>query len=94
LQRLDENFFRVRFDRLTPTEKKFLRTMAELGSGSQRTSKIADSLGVEISSIGPTRANLIHKGMVFSPSFGELAFTVPLFDEYMKRIMPDFPINE
>lgn len=94
LQRLDENFFRVRFDRLTPTEKKFLRTMAELGPNSQRTSKIADSLGVEISSIGPTRANLIHKGMVFSPSFGELAFTVPLFDEYMKRIMPDFPINE
>ncbi|PCI43778.1 MAG: AAA family ATPase [Proteobacteria bacterium] len=94
LQRLDENFFRVRFDRLTPTEKKFLRTMAELGSGSQRTSRIADSLGVEIGSIGPVRAKLIHKGMVFSPSFGELAFTVPLFDEYMKRIMPEFPVVE
>jgi len=89
LQRLDENFFRVRFDRLTPTEKKFLRTMAELGSGPQRTSKIAEALGLEINSIGPTRGNLIHKGMIFSPVFGELAFTVPLFDEYMKRVMPD-----
>ncbi|MDX8414211.1 MAG: ATP-binding protein [Mariprofundales bacterium] len=88
LSRLDDNFFKVRFDRLTPTEKRFLRHMAELGSEPQRTSTIADALRVEIHSIGPTRANLIHKGMIFSPAFGELAFTVPLFDAYMKRIMP------
>lgn len=89
LSRLDDNFFKVRFDRLTPTEKKFLRKMAELGSRPQRTSTIAETLGLEINSIGPTRANLIHKGMIFSPAFGELAFTVPLFDAYMKRIMPE-----
>ncbi|TLS71774.1 ATP-binding protein, partial [Mariprofundus erugo] len=89
--RLDLNFFRVRFDRLTPTEKTFLRAMSELGPDPQRTSDIADVLGLKISSIGPTRANLINKGMIYSPSYGELAFTVPLFDEFMRRAMPVFP---
>ncbi len=86
--RLDENFFRVRFDRLTPKEKRFLRTMAHLGSGPHRTGDIADILGVKINSLGPTRANLMKKGMIYSPSHGYLAFTVPLFDEFMLRTMP------
>ncbi len=89
-RRLDENFFRVRFDRLTPREKQYLRAMAELGSGSQRSGDIADTLGMIINRLGPVRANLIKKGMVYSPSHGEMAFTVPLFDEFLRRAMPEF----
>jgi hypothetical protein len=88
VSRLDENFFRVRFDRLTPSEKNFLRTMAELGPGAQRTGDIADKLGLKVTSLGPVRAKLISKGMIFSPAHGDLAFTVPLFDEFMIRAMP------
>ena len=85
---LDESFFRVRFDRLTPAEKKYLRAMAALGPGPHRSGDIADELGRTVSSLGPTRANLIAKGMIWSPTHGDTAFTVPLFDEFMKRIMP------
>ena len=89
-QRLDDNFYRVRFDRLTPREKKYLRAMAELGPGPYRTGDIADKLGVKINTLGPVRASLIKKGMVYSPSHGEMAFTVPLFDGFMRRAMPNF----
>lgn len=85
---LDESFFRVRFDRLTPAEKKYLRAMAELGPGPHRSGDIADQLGRPVQSFGPTRSNLILKGMIWSPTHGDTAFTVPLFDEFMKRIMP------
>jgi hypothetical protein len=87
-KRLDENFFRVRFYRLTPREKKFLRAMAELGSGLYRTSDIAEQLHVKINTMGPLRAGLIRKGMIYSPSYGDMAFTVPLFDEFMRRAIP------
>jgi hypothetical protein len=87
-RRLDENFFRVRFDRLTPREKMFLRAMAELGAGPYRTGDVADTLKVKISTLGPLRAGLIKKGMVYSPSYGDMAFTVPLFDEFMRRAIP------
>ena len=86
---LDESFFRVRFDRLTPSEKRYLRAMAELGPGPHRSGDIASALCREVTSLGPTRAQLIAKGMVWSPSHGDTAFTVPLFDEFMRRIMPD-----
>lgn len=85
---LDESFFRVRFDRLTPTERKYLRAMADLGPGPHRSGDIATGLGRIVSSLGPTRAGLIAKGMIWSPTHGDTAFTVPLFDEFMKRIMP------
>jgi hypothetical protein len=90
VRRLDENFFRVRYDRLTPGEKNFLRAMATLGAGPHRTADIADALRVKISSLGPVRAKLIQKGMIFSPAHGEIAFTVPLFDEFMIRAIPTF----
>ena len=90
IPRLDRNFFRVRFDRLTPSEKNFLRTMAELGPGAHRTGDIADKLGVKVTSLGPVRAKLIKKGMIYSPAHGDMAFTVPLFDEFMVRAMPTF----
>ena len=94
IHRLDENFFRVRFDRLTPGEKRFLRVMAHMGPGPQRTSDIAELMSVKISSLGPTRAHLIKKGMIYSPSYGHMAFTVPLFDEFMQRVMPEFEAND
>ena len=85
---LDESFFRVRFDRLTPVEKKYLRAMAELGPGPHRSGDVAEKLDRKVTSLGPTRNQLISKGMVWSPSHGDTAFTVPLFDEFMRRIMP------
>jgi hypothetical protein len=88
--RLDENFFRVRFDRLTPREKQYLRAMAQLGSGPYRTGDIADILGAKITTLGPVRASLIKKGMIYSPAHGDMAFTVPLFNEFMRRAIPDF----
>lgn len=90
IERLDRSFFRVRFDRLTPSEKKLLRAMAELGPGPHRTGDIAEALGVKVSSLGPVRAKLIWKGMIYSPAHGDVAFTVPLFDEFMIRAVPEF----
>jgi len=90
IRRLDANFFRVRYERLTPSEKNFLRAMAEMGPGAQRTGDIADILGVKVNSLGPVRAKLIRKGMIYSPAHGDMAFTVPLFDEFMIRAIPKF----
>lgn len=85
---LDESFFRVRFDRLTPAEKKYLRAMAELGAGPHRSGDIAEELHKPVGAVAPMRQSLINKGMIWSPNHGDTAFTVPLFDAFMKRIMP------
>ena len=85
---LDESFFKVRFERCTPGEKKYMRALAELGVGAHRSGDIADTLRVKATSVAPTRNNLIKKGMIYSPSYGDTAFTVPLFDEFMKRAIP------
>ncbi len=89
LAALDEGFFRVRFDRLRPAEKRYLRAMAELGAGPHRSGDIAGILGKQSPSLAPTRSGLISKGMVWSPNHGDTAFTVPLFDQFMVRAMPD-----
>jgi hypothetical protein len=89
ISRLDKNFFRVRFERLTPNEKFFLRAMAELGPGVHRIGEIADLLKIKPSSLSPVRADLIRKGMIYSPAYGEIAFTVPLFDAFMVRAIPE-----
>jgi len=86
---LDKNFFRVRFDRLTHLEQKYLRAMAELGPGPCATGRIAETLGVRTASIATVRQRLINKGMVWSQRHGETAFTVPMFDAFMKRQMPE-----
>lgn len=91
LAELDAGFFRVRFDRLTPTEKRYLRAMAELGPGPHRSGDIAERLGKSVTSVAPVRNELIAKGMIYSPAHGDTAFTVPLFDGFMKRIMPKLP---
>ena len=86
--RLDKNFFRVRFDRLTPSEKRYLRGMADLGEGPFASTAIADHIGRKPSSFGPVRASLIAKGMIYTPGYGETAFTVPMFGAFMRRAMP------
>ncbi len=86
---LDQNFFRVRFDRLTPTEKNFLRAIAEPGSNSKRTADIATALNIKPNTLSPIRSSLIKKGMIYSPAYGDIAFTVPLFDEFIIREIPN-----
>lgn len=88
LDHLDKNFFLVRFDRLTPAEKKYLRAMAELGPGPHRSGDIAGKLTVKVETVAPRRSGLITKGMIYSPAHGDTAFTVPLFDEFLRRQLP------
>ena len=85
---LDRSFFSVRFDRLTPSERRYVRAMAQLGAGPHRSGNIANELNRSVRSLAPTRNQLINKGMIWSPSHGDTAFTVPMFDEFMLRIMP------
>ena len=84
-RRLDEGFFKVRFDRLTPREREYVIAMAKLGAGPYRSSDVADALKETHQSLGPRRAQIISKGMIYSPSHGDIAFTVPLFNEYLIR---------
>lgn len=88
IKALDGAFFRVRFDRCTPAERRYMRALAEFGPGSARSGDIALTLGVRTQSVGPVRSSLIKKGMIYSPQHGDTAFTVPLFDSYMRRVMP------
>jgi hypothetical protein len=94
VKELDQSFFRVRFDRLTPREKDYLRALAELGSGPQRSSDIAELFGVKVQSVAPLRAGLLKKGMIYSPSHGDTEFTVPLFGEFMLRVMPTIKFKQ
>jgi hypothetical protein len=85
LRRLDEGFFKVRIDRLTPKEREYVIAMARLGAGPYRSSDVAEVLGEKLTTLGPRRAQIIAKGMIYSPAHGDIAFTVPMFDEYLKR---------
>jgi AAA ATPase domain len=97
LNELDASFFRVRFDRLTPLEKAYVRAMARLGDGPFRSGDVAFQLGRKVSSIAPVRDSLIKKGMIYAPQHGDTAFTVPLFGGFLLRTMPDpdplLPLN-
>ncbi|MDR3492775.1 MAG: ATP-binding protein [Gammaproteobacteria bacterium] len=91
---LDKNFFRVRFDRLTPNERKYVRALAELGRKPQRSGDIANKLGKAVEQVAPLRAQLINKGMIYSPAHGDIAFTVPLFEEFLMREIPVFSAKD
>jgi hypothetical protein len=82
---LDASFFRVRFDRLTPIEKRYIQAMAELGAGPYRSGEIAAKMKRDVNQVAPTRASLIKKGMIYSPAHGDTAFTVPQFDAFIRR---------
>ena len=88
IKKLDESFFRVRFDRITNREKEFLRAMAALGSGPYQVKHIASELSSTTANVTTHRTNLIQKGMIYSPRYGYLDFSVPVFDEFMRRTMP------
>ncbi|WP_460159054.1 ATP-binding protein [Pseudomonas sp. S1_H07] len=85
LASLDAGFFRVRIDRLTPSEVQFVKAMSTLGDGPYAIADVAKVMGRPQSSLGPTRANIISKGMIYSTDHGYLNFTVPLFAEFMRR---------
>jgi len=85
LRRLDEGFFRVRFDRLTPKEREYVFAMSRLGKGPYRSSDVADALGESVQALGPRRAQIISKGMIYSPAHGDIDFTVPMFEDYLQR---------
>src|SRR5262249_373217 len=82
---LDDGFFRVRIEKLPPAEKDYLRAMAELGPGPHKSAQVAAALGREPESVAFTRNRLIAKGVAYSPSYADIAFTVPMFDEFLKR---------
>ena len=90
LSQLDSGFFRVRIDRLTSREKDYMRAMSGLGPGPHRSGDIAEAMGTNVQNAGPIRTGLIKKGMIFSLQYGDTAFTVPMFDEFMCRAMPDW----
>lgn len=83
--KLDGSFFRVRIERATPHEVRYLRAMAELGDGPQKAVDVAAMLGRTSEQLGPTRARLIEKGLLYTPGYGLAAFTVPQFDRYLRR---------
>lgn len=90
LTELDNSFFQVRLDRCTPFEKNYLRAMAELGSGPHKSGDISELMGRTSQQVAPLRANLISKGMIYSPAYGDNSFTVPLFDGFMKRVIEKY----
>ncbi len=91
LKRLDDGFFKVRLDRLTPKEREYVVAMAQLGKGPYRSADVADKLGERITTLGPRRATIISKGMIYSPAHGDIDFTVPMFDDFLRRtsVRPD-----
>jgi hypothetical protein len=94
IDNLDKNFFKVRFDRLTPSERKYVRALAEFGTRPQRSGDITHRLGKAVEQVAPLRAQLINKGMIYSPAHGDIAFTVPLFEEFLLREIPVFAALE
>jgi hypothetical protein len=85
-KRLDEGFFRVRYDRLTPKEREYVIAMASLGNrGPYRSSDVAERLGLNVQKLGPRRAKIIHKGMIYSHAYGDIDFTVPMFADFLRR---------
>lgn len=90
---LDKSFFKVRLERLTPGEKDYLRAMAEMGPGPHRSGDIAAILRRPVEQVAPIRAKVIAKGMAYAPAHGDTAFTVPMFDDFMRRAIPEFVVK-
>jgi hypothetical protein len=85
---LDDGFFRVRTGRTSDAERAYLRAMAELGPGPVRSVKVASLLGKSATALSPTRDGLLKKALCYSPRWGEIDFTVPMFDTFLKRWIP------
>jgi hypothetical protein len=94
LANLDTSFFRVRLNRASSLQSAYLRAMAELGPGGQRTSDVAALLNRDSTRVASTRKELMEMGLLYTPSHGVAAFTVPHFDQYLKRAVPEFMVPE
>jgi hypothetical protein len=92
--KLDASFFRVRLDRTTDLQRAYLRAMAQLGSAAQKASDVADVMGRISTNLGPTRAELINMGLLYTPQHGFAAFTVPHFDRFLMRAIPTLEVPE
>ncbi|MFE6734856.1 AAA family ATPase [Microbacterium sp. NPDC057650] len=92
--KLDSSFFRVRLDRATPLQTAYMRAMAELGPDAQKAADVARVMGRESTQLGPTRAELIDMGLLYTPEHGYAAFTVPDFDKFMLRAVPALVVPE
>lgn len=90
--KLDESFFRVRLDRTTEMQRAYLRAMAELGPEMQKAQAVADVMSRQSTQLGPTRAQLIEMGLLFTPEHGYTEFTVPHFDKFMIRAIPELVV--
>ncbi|MFK4481991.1 hypothetical protein ABH929_000721 [Curtobacterium sp. AB7] len=94
LTKLDRSFFRVRLDRATGLQTAYLRAMAELGPDAHKAADVARVLKRESTQLGPTRAELIDMGLLYTPEHGYAAFTVPDFDQFMLRAVPELVVPE
>jgi len=92
--KLDSSFFRVRLDRATDLQRAYLRAMAQLGPMAQKAADVADAMGRTSTNLGPTRAELINMGLLYTPEHGYAAFTVPHFDRFMLRAVPLLVVPE
>jgi predicted ATPase len=90
--KLDASFFRVRLDRATETQRAYLRAMAGLGPAPQKASDVAEAMGRTSQNLGPTRAELINMGLLYTPEHGYAAFTVPHFDKFLLRAIPTLSV--
>ena len=91
---MDAGFFSVRFDRLTPAEKNYLRAMACFGAEAVKSGKIASAMGQKVQAANTIHTGLIRKGMIYSPTYGDTAFTVPMFDQFMRRKIPQWTAKD
>jgi hypothetical protein len=90
--KLDASFFRVRLDRATELQRAYLRAMAQLGPDPQKASDVADVMSRTSTNLGPTRAELINMGLLYTPEHGYAAFTVPHFDRFLLRAIPELVV--
>ena len=92
--KLDSSFFRVRLDRATQLQTAYMRAMAQLGPEPQKAADVANVMGRDSTQVAPTRAELIDMGLLYTPEHGYAAFTVPDFDKYMMRAVPELIVPE
>lgn len=90
--KLDSSFFRVRLDRATPLQTSYLRAMAEFGPDPQTARDVARAMGRESPQLAPIRAELVSTGLLYTPEHGYAAFTVPGFDEFLRRTIPELEV--
>lgn len=93
LERLDQSFFKARYDRSSPKERQFMFAMVKCGELPCTISNIAKILKKEVKSISPMRGQLINKGLIYATGYAEIDFTVPQFDDFLRRKNPSLELD-